>query len=101
MIVSAVFLILSFSSAWATGHSRASALPKPSVHNILSTQLPAALLADIKKGYKGYWITELYEEGKSKRPSYFITVENADQVIRLSSDGSENWSVVSTTIKAN
>jgi hypothetical protein len=69
------------------------------VHNILSTQLPAAHLADIKKEYKGYWITELYEEGKSKQPSYFITLENADKVVKLSSDDSENRVIDSTKIK--
>lgn len=99
IIVSAIFLIISFASALAAGRPQINVKPKSSVHNILSTELPATLLADIKKEYKGYWITELYEEGKSKHPSYFITVENADQVIKLSSDDSENWAIISTTIK--
>lgn len=71
----------------------------PGIHNILSSKLPPVLLTDIKKEYKGYWITELYEEGKTRRPSYFITLESPDQIIKLSSDDSENWVVKSTTIK--
>jgi len=62
--------------------------------------LPSVLLRDIKKEYKGYWITELYEVGKSKRPFYFITVENADQIVKLSCDDSENWFIKNTVIKA-
>jgi hypothetical protein len=74
--------------------------PAAGVHNILSTKLPPVLLAEIKKDYKGYWITELYEEGKAKRPSYFIVLENADEIIKLGCDDSENWVIKSTMMKA-
>jgi hypothetical protein len=74
--------------------------PTAGVHNILSSKLPPVLLTEIKKDYKGYWITELYEEGKPKRTSYFITLENADEIIKLSCADSENWVVKSTTMKA-
>ena len=90
---------MSLAGALAAGPLQLNLRPKSGMHNILSTQLPVALLADIKKEYKGYWITELYEEGKSNQPSYFITVENADQIIKLSSDDSESWVIISTTIK--
>lgn len=69
--------------------------------NILSSQLPSALLADIKKDYKDYWITELSEEGKGKRPDYSLTLENADQIIQLRSNNSEGWEVMSTVVKTN
>jgi hypothetical protein len=68
-------------------------------HNILSSQLPAVLLADIKKNYKDYWISELYEEGSKKEPSSYITLENADQIIKLTSADSESWDVTSTISK--
>lgn len=100
IIVSAIFLSISFASALATGRPQLNVLSKSPVHNILSTQLPVALLAQIKKGYKGYWITELYEQGKSKKLSYFITLENADQIVKMISADSENWDIASTTIKA-
>jgi hypothetical protein len=100
IIISALFLV-GLTNAWAADCAHTAVQSGFGVHNILSTQLPAVLFKDIKKEYKNYWITELYEEGKGKRPSYFITVENADQIIKLSSDDSENWVVVSTTIKAS
>lgn len=100
IIVSALFLIISLASALANDRLNENFKTGPGVHNILSSQLPSVLLMDIKKEYKGYWITELYEEGKSKRPCYFITVENADQIIKLGCDDSENWVIKSTMIKA-
>lgn len=69
--------------------------------NILSTQLPAALLADIKTGYKDYWITDLVQKEKRKKSDYFITLENADQTVQLSSSDGENWVVVNTIVKVN
>jgi hypothetical protein len=100
IIVGAFFLL-----AGLVGQSASQAgvtvLPGPRTHNILSTELPATLRAEIKKDYQSYWITELYVEGKIKRPSYFITLENADQIITMSSDDSENWVVTNTTIKDN
>jgi len=95
-----LFLFATFIGA-STIPAHANDLPASRVHNILSSQLPAGLLTEIKKEYPDYWITCLYEEGNVKRPSYYITVENADQIIKMSSDDSENWVVTSTTIKNN
>jgi hypothetical protein len=100
IVVGALLLIISFASAWAN-RAHANILTGSDEHNILSSQLPAVLLMDIKKEYTGYWITGLYEEGKIKRLSYFITIENPDQIITMSSDDSENWVITSTTIKDN
>jgi hypothetical protein len=99
--IAGAFFLLTGLVGQSAGHAGATILPGPRTHNILSTELPAALRADIKKDYQSYWITELYEEGKIKRPSYFITLENADQIITMSSDDSESWVVTSTTIKDN
>jgi hypothetical protein len=68
-------------------------------HNILSDQLPATLLTDIRKDYKDYWISDLYEETDNKKPSYHITLENADQIVKLSSDDSKRWVVVNTVAR--
>lgn len=95
-----IFLMIGLSTVKANNSTMANFHPGAGVHNILSTNLPPVLLADIKKEYQDYWITELFEEGKSKRPTYVITLENADQIIKLSSDDSENWVIKSTTIKA-
>jgi hypothetical protein len=98
IIGACVLLITVASSLTSSAHSNLSSSGK---HNILSTQLPDPLLKDVKKDYAGYWITRLYEEGSVKRPSYFITVENADQIISMSSDDAENWVVTNTTLKDN
>lgn len=69
--------------------------------NILSSDLPAALQADIKTTYSGYWITDLKEEGTGKHSRYFLTIENPDQVLHLRADKGEDWEVVSTDLKAS
>ena len=83
--------------------SAAGPAPQPNssrvTRNIVSTQLPATLLTNIRTGYKGYWITECYEKGKERRPDYFITLENADQVVQLRASHKKPWEVVSTQVK--
>jgi hypothetical protein len=65
----------------------------PAVRNILSNQLPARLLTVIKKNYKEYWITDLYKENINGKISYFITLENPDQTVKLSTTHSIGWAV--------
>ena len=65
----ALFLVISFTQVSAAGLGSAAALApqkgQPRVaRNILSTQLPAALLAGIKTDYKDYWITDLVQKEK-------------------------------------
>ena len=98
-----VALFLLISSANASAAFAADQVPQPgqprTEHNILSSQLPAALLADIRKDYKDYWITELTEEGKGKHSDYSIVLENADQIVQLHSSNSEAWVVTGTSVK--
>jgi len=61
--------------------------------NILSDRLPAKLLTSIKKDYKSYWITNLYREEANGKVSYHVTLENADQVVKLSAAPSTKWSI--------
>lgn len=67
--------------------------------NILSSELPAALQADIKRDYKDYWITALSEEQRGKHSDYYMTVENADQILELRSGDATNWEVTKTDVK--
>ena len=69
------------------------------VHNILSTQLPINLQTSLKKEYDGYWITDLFEFAKPDSNGYFITIQNADQVITLQSAAGATWFVYSKTKK--
>jgi hypothetical protein len=106
----ALFLVISFTQVSAAGLGSVAGLgfaatPAPQkgqprvARNILSTQLPAALLANIKTDYKDYWITDLVQKEKKKKSDYFITLENADQTVQLSSSDGENWVVVNTIVK--
>ena len=94
----ALFLLISAADASAAGQLPQLGQPRIE-HNILSSQLPATLLADIRKDYKDYWITELTEEGKGKHSDYFIVLENADQIVKLHSSNSEAWVVTGTSVK--
>lgn len=60
--------------------------------NLLSTELPINLQTSLKKEYNDYWITDLFEFAKQDATGYFITVENADQVITLQSTDGFTWS---------
>ena len=94
----ALFLLVNSIHAVAADHVSHNGQPHTE-RNILSTQLPTALIADIKQNYKEYWITELSEEGRDKHPDFSITLENADQIVHLHSGNSENWVIASTTVK--
>jgi hypothetical protein len=99
ILISALLLVIGFATVRANDGGRISVIPSGQVHNILSSQLPMTLLTAIKNDYKDYWITELYEEGQNKRASYFITVENADQIVKLNSTDSKNWVITNTISK--
>ena len=87
----------------ATQASAAPSFPQESrahvKQNILSSELPKAVQEDIKKDYKDYWITSLSEEPRGKHSDYYMTVENADQVMELRSNDATTWEVTKTTLK--
>jgi hypothetical protein len=103
----ALFLLIGLAQASASGVSPAASGVNPAKgqpgtqHNILSSQLPGALLTDIKKEYKDYWITECSEIDKKKKADYFITLENSDQIVQLRSSDSENWVLTNTSVKVD
>src|SRR5690349_14254396 len=51
--------------------------------NILSSQLPINLLADLKKNYNEYWISDLFEMAANDSTTYYVTIESADYTIVL------------------
>lgn len=61
--------------------------------NLLSSQLPFNLQAELRKVSGQGWITELFEFANDAETSYFVTVENADQKLQLKSIGVNSWSV--------
>jgi hypothetical protein len=104
-LVLVFLLIISFGSVSANNSSANNnpGLPSKSpgrARNILSNKLPVRLLSEVKKDYKSYWITDLYQQGDKKHPSYTITVENADRVIEMRSIDSRNWTILTSKIKS-
>jgi hypothetical protein len=61
--------------------------------NLVSGQLPINLLADIKKNYSSYWITQLFEMAIDHETSYYITLENENQTVVMKSNGAAGWEV--------
>ncbi len=61
--------------------------------NIISNQLPLNLLADLKKNYAGFWISDLFEMATKGETAYYMTVQNGDYNIVLKSNGSTGWGV--------
>jgi hypothetical protein len=86
-------LILSFGLVKASNGSD-NGEKSPTSRNILSNQLPSRLLTVIHKNYKDYWITDLYKENINGKISYFITMENADQTVKLNTSHSAGWAVI-------
>lgn len=59
--------------------------------NILSSQLPINLQYDLKKEYRNFWITDLFEMASGDETTYYVSIENADNVIVLKSTDASNW----------
>lgn len=60
--------------------------------NISSLDLPINLQAALKKDYKGYWISDLFEVSNTDGISYYLTVESAESKLVLkSASGDANW----------
>ena len=93
-------IVLGIALLLALGTIQAAPAVRGEQHNILSSELPAALRSDIKTTYPAYWITDLKEEGEGKHSKYFLTIENADQILHLQGNKGDGWEVVSTDVKA-
>ena len=61
---------------------------------ISSVQLPLHLLTDLRKQYADFWISDLFEVNNSEGTHYYVTLENADSVLKLSSEASGYWESV-------
>ena len=59
--------------------------------NITSLDLPISLQTSLKKGYEGYWISDLFEISNNEGTKYYITMENADSKLVLKSTNAGDW----------
>jgi len=46
----------------------------------------------LKKNYSGYWISDLFEVAKNNGTSYYVTLENGDKKVVLTSANGSDWS---------
>jgi hypothetical protein len=60
---------------------------------ISTSQLPLSLLSNLKKEFNGYWVSDLFEIQTESGTSYYATLENADQVIVVKSEGTNGWNM--------
>jgi hypothetical protein len=59
---------------------------------ISTSQLPLALLSSLKKQIgSSFWMSDLFEIETESGTSYYVTLESADQIIVLKSDGISSW----------
>ncbi|MES1218378.1 MAG: hypothetical protein ABUT20_22925 [Bacteroidota bacterium] len=65
--------------------------PFAASRNITSDQLPLALLGDIKRNYKDYWITNLLELSIDGHSEYYMTLKNAEGEKTMKSGDSGQW----------
>jgi hypothetical protein len=68
---------------------------------ISPSQLPLELLISLKKTHTGYWISDLFEIQTESGTAYYATLENADQITILKSEGISGWETFQKEKKGN
>lgn len=59
--------------------------------NITTTQLPLGLLTELKKNYRDYWISDLFEIAMNNETAYYITLQNGDHTLVMKSNAGISW----------
>ncbi len=54
-------------------------------------QLPLEILTTLKSDYSGFWISDLFEIQTENGTAYYATLQNADQIVVLKSEGLSGW----------
>jgi hypothetical protein len=68
---------------------------------ISPNQLPLQNLTSLKSNYAGYWVSDLFEIQTENGTSYYATIENADQILILKSEGISGWQTFQREKKAH
>jgi len=69
------------------------------VRNIYFSSLPLALQLDLKKISKDSWITKICEVTNQDGTQYRVTLESAEKMVQLSSNGVSGWEVIKKEVK--
>jgi hypothetical protein len=67
--------------------------------HIRSSELPARVRRSLRKNYSQYWITDLVEVVSNGETTYYVSLENPDRRLILSSTGGSAWGLYSQEIK--
>jgi hypothetical protein len=68
---------------------------------ISPNQLPLQILTSLKSDYAGYWVSDLFEIQTENGTSYYVTIENADRILILKSEGISGWQTFQREKKAH
>jgi hypothetical protein len=68
---------------------------------ISPSQLPLQILTSLKTGYADYWVSDLFEIQTENGTSYYATIENANQILILKSEGTSGWQTFQRERKAH
>lgn len=67
---------------------------------ITSLDLPLKLQANLKKSHSGFWIKDLFEVTMSESTAYYITLEDADNIVVMKASADGDWSIYKKVKKA-
>jgi hypothetical protein len=68
---------------------------------ISPNQLPLEILTSLRKANKSFWISDLFEIRTEDGTAYYATLENADTIITLKSEGISGWQLFQKEKKAH
>ena len=56
-----------------------------------TSELPLMLQTSIKKNYADMWVSDLFEVANTEGTTYYLTVEDAENVMIVKSSGGSDW----------
>jgi hypothetical protein len=68
---------------------------------ISPNQLPLELQSSLKKMVANSWVSDLFEIQTETGTSYYVTTENANQIVILKSEGTNGWQLFQKEKKEN
>jgi hypothetical protein len=63
--------------------------------------LPLELLSSLRKNIGSFWVSDLFEIQTETGTAYYATLENADQIVVLKSEGISGWQTFQKEKKVN
>ena len=67
--------------------------------HMATSELPLILQTNIKKNYADMWVSDLFEVANADGTTYYLTVEDAENILMVKSAGGSEWVTVNKTKK--